>query len=140
MDFNFSLWGLLYGMKIQFSKHNFEFRSLNKMPFYVVWRFSNHFLLDCFRSSHRRCSTKNVALKNFAKFPGKHLCWSLSFKKVAGLRPATLLKERLHQRCFPLNFANFFRTAFSQNTSGRLLLLFWFWNIFLRLLRLIMVS
>ena len=28
--------------------------------------------------------------KNFAKFPGKHLCQSLFFNKVIGLRPATL--------------------------------------------------
>ena len=27
--------------------------------------------------------------------PGKHLCQSLFFDKVAGLRPATLLKKRL---------------------------------------------
>ena len=33
--------------------------------------------------------------KNFAKFTGKHLCWSL-FNKVAGLKA-----------CFPVNFAKF---------------------------------
>ena len=32
---------------------------------------------------------------NFAKFTGKHLCQSLFFNKIAGLRPATLLKKRL---------------------------------------------
>ena len=36
--------------------------------------------------------------------------------------PATLLKKRLWHRCFPVNFAKFLRTPFSQNTSGRLLL------------------
>ena len=50
-------------------------------------------------------------LKNFAIFTGKHLCWSL-FNKVAGVRPATLLKERLHHRCFLMNIAKFLRTAF----------------------------
>ena len=29
-------------------------------------------------------------LKNFAKFTGKHLCQSLFFNKVEGLRPAAL--------------------------------------------------
>ena len=29
---------------------------------------------------------------------------------------------RLKRRCFPVNFAEFLRTTFSQNTSGRLLL------------------
>ena len=52
---------------------------------------------------------KNVFLK-FAKFTGKHLCQSLFFNKVAGLRPATLLKKRLWHRCFPVNFATFLRT------------------------------
>ena len=34
--------------------------------------------------------------------------------------PATLLKKRLWHRCFPVNFAKFLRTTFSQDTSGRL--------------------
>ena len=58
----------------------------------------------------------------FHKFTGKHLCQSLFFNKVAGLRPATLLKERNCHRCFPVNFAKFLRTPFLQNTFGRLLL------------------
>ena len=39
-----------------------------------------------YRSSHRRCSVKKGVFKNFAKFTGKHLCQSLFFNKVAGLR------------------------------------------------------
>ena len=35
----------------------------------------------------RRCSAKKGVLRNFAKFIGKHLCQSLFFYKVAGLRP-----------------------------------------------------
>ena len=35
---------------------------------------------------------KKVILINFAKFLRKHLCWSLFFDKVAGCKPATLLK------------------------------------------------
>ena len=66
---------------------------------------------------------KNV-LRNFTKSTGKHLCQSLFFNKVAGLRPATLLKKRLWHRCFPVNFVKFLRTPFLQNTSGRLLLSF----------------
>ena len=34
------------------------------------------------RSSRRRCSVKKGALKNFANFARKHLCWSLFFKKL----------------------------------------------------------
>ena len=75
-----------------------------------------------YRISHQRCSLKKVFLKNFIKFSGKHLCWSLFFNKVSGMRPATLFKKRLQQRCFPVNFVKFLRTPFLQNTSRQLLL------------------
>ena len=74
------------------------------------------------RSSHQRCSMKKGVLRNFTKFTGKYLCQGLFFNKVAGLRPATLLKKRLWHRCFPVNFVKFLRASFLQNTSGRLLL------------------
>ena len=38
------------------------------------------------RSSHQRCFIRKGVLKNFAKFTPKHLCLSLFFNKVAGLR------------------------------------------------------
>ena len=59
------------------------------------------------RSSRPNVICKKGVLKNFSKFTGKHLFWSLFF---AGLRPATLVKKRLWHRCFPVNFANFIRT------------------------------
>ena len=52
------------------------------------------------RSSHRRCSVRKGVLRNFA----------------------TLLKKRLWHLRFPVNFAKFLRTPFSQSTFGRLLL------------------
>ena len=64
------------------------------------------------RSSHQRCSLKKGVLRNFAKLTGKFLCQSLFFNKVAGLRPATLLKKRLRHKCFPVNFVKFLRTPF----------------------------
>ena len=73
------------------------------------------------RSSHQRRSVRKGVLRNFAIFRGKQLCQVLFFNKVAGPKPATLLKKRLWHRCFPVNFAKFLRTPFSQNTSGRLL-------------------
>ena len=79
----------------------------------------------CIKSSEavvRRCSMKKYVLKNSSKFTGKQLCQSLFFNKVAGLRPATLLKKRLSHRCFPVNCPKFLRTRFLQNTAGRLLL------------------
>ena len=53
-----------------------------------------------------------------AKFTGKHLCRSLFFNKVAGLRPASLLKKRLQHRCFPVKFAKFLKTPFLQSIPG----------------------
>ena len=39
-----------------------------------------------FRSSHQRCSVKKGALKKFANFIGKGLCWSLFLIKLQALR------------------------------------------------------
>ena len=51
-------------------------------------------------------------LRNFAKFPGKHLCQSLFFNKI----------NYFWDRYFPVNFAKFLRIPYLQNTYGRLLL------------------
>ena len=51
-------------------------------------------------------------LKSFAKFAGKNLCQSLFFNKVAGLRPAALLKKRPWQSCFLVNYEKFLKTLF----------------------------
>ena len=52
------------------------------------------------RSSRPKVFCKNVVFRNFSKLTGKQL------------RLATLLKRGLWQRCFPVNFAKFLRTAF----------------------------
>ena len=72
------------------------------------------------RSSHQRCSVRKGLLRNLAKFTVKHLFQSLFLNKVADLRPVTLSKKILWNRCFPVNFAKFLRTPFLQYTSGRL--------------------
>ena len=69
--------------------------------------------MSCYRSSHRRCSVKKGALRNFAKFAGKHLRQRVFFNKVAGVRLATLLTKTL--RCFPVSFAKFLRTPFLEH-------------------------
>ena len=75
-----------------------------------------------FKSSQQRCSIKESVLRNFLKSAGEHLCQSLFFNKVAGIKPAITLKKRLQHRCFLVNFPKFLKTPFLQNTSGRLLL------------------
>ena len=68
------------------------------------------------RSSRPGVFCKKGALRNFAKFTGKHLCQSLNFNKVAGWglqlykQPGTFLKKRLW--CFPVNFTEFLKTPF----------------------------
>ena len=60
----------------------------------------------------KRCSVKKVFLK-ILQNSQENTCDRVSFfNKVAGLRPATLLKKRLWHRCFPVNFAKFLRTPF----------------------------
>ena len=65
---------------------------------------------------------KKGVLKTVAKLTGKHMCQSLFFNKVAGLRPAIIFKKRLWYRCFIVNSVKFPKTPFLQNTSGQLLL------------------
>ena len=69
------------------------------------------------RSSHRRCSIKKGALKNFAKVTGKNLCQSLFINKDAGPRPKIPTEVFFCQVC-----QFFFKNTFLQNISGRLLL------------------
>ena len=95
-----------------FSIAVFKFTFWCMLPFFTE-NTRNH------RCRHRRCFVKKSALRNFVKFTGKHLSQSLFFNKVAGLRPATLLKKRLWHSCFHVNFAKF-RAPFLSNISGRL--------------------
>ena len=43
----------------------------------------------------QKCSVRKGVLIKLTKFTGKHLCQSLFFIEVVGLRPATLLRKRL---------------------------------------------
>ena len=65
------------------------------------------------RSSCPEVFCKKDVLRNIAKLTGKHLCQSLFFDKVAGLRLLFVLKKRLWYWCSPVNFVQNI-----QNTSG----------------------
>ena len=58
------------------------------------------------------CKKVFLVLGYLTKFTGKPLSRSLFFNKVAGLRPATLLKKGLWHRCFPVNFVKYLRIPF----------------------------
>ena len=45
------------------------------------------------RKSYPEEFCKKSVVKNFAKFIGEQLCWSLLFNKVEDWRPATLFKK-----------------------------------------------
>ena len=66
------------------------------------------------RSRHQKSSVKKRDLTNFAKFTAKHLSQRLFFNKVAGLRPATLLKKDI---CSPVNLASFFCFSFDVSNN-----------------------
>ena len=72
------------------------------------------YLLLTSTSSRQEAFCKKGVPRNFTKFTGKHLCQSL--------RPATLLKMKLWNRYFPVNFAKFLRTLFSIEHLSWLLL------------------
>ena len=71
-----------------------------------------------FRGSRPKMSCKIDVHRNFAKFTRNHLCQRRFFNKVAGMRPAILLKKSLWHRFFPVNFVKFLRTPFFTDTSG----------------------
>ena len=60
----------------------------------------------------KRCHQK------FHKTHKKTLAPESLFHKVAGLRLATLLKNRLWLKCFPVNFTDFLRNLFQRTPLG----------------------
>ena len=109
-------WAVTYSEPFQTSKMEFFVK--------IVTSKETNPLLRRFRSSHRRCSVKKGALKNFPKLTGKDLCQSLFFNKVAGLWPVTLLRKETLAQAFLCEFCEVLRTPFLHNTSRRLLLTF----------------
>ena len=81
---------------------------LRKLSEHLFYRAS----LRNYRRIHRRCSVRKGVLRNFAKFPGKHLRQSL-FQETA-----TLLKTRPRHKCLPVNSAKFLRTTFYITSLG----------------------
>ena len=63
------------------------------------------------KSSRPEVFCKKGALRNFAKFTGKHLYQSLFLNKVVGLACNLIKKESLAQ-VFPVNFTKFLSTPF----------------------------
>ena len=62
--------------------------------------FCRHFILFCYRNSHRCCSIKKTFLKYFAIITRKHLFWGLFLIKLQAFSPATLLKRNSNRAAF----------------------------------------
>ena len=69
-----------------------------------------------YRSSRPEMFCKKVFLK-VCKIHRKTCARVSFFNKVAGLRPATLLKKRLWHRCFFCEICKIFKTTFFYRTS-----------------------
>ena len=81
------------------------------------WHKKTAWQIQIVRSSNQRSSVKKGVIRNIAKFTGKHLCQSLFFNKVAGLRPTTLFKEKDSGTGVFLWILKFLKTPFLLNTS-----------------------
>ena len=81
-----------------------------------------HFLvISVVKSSHRRCSIKNLFFKILC-IHRKTLVLEPLFNKVAGLHACSFIKKRLQHRCFPMNTARFLRTPILRSICERILL------------------
>ena len=100
------------GDRHKHKKWGWKRNDMNRGVFRIQSNIYDETFLRKSEAATRNRSIQKGVLKNFTKFPGKHLCKSLFFNKTVGLRSATLLKKRLWHRCFPVNFVTsfFYRT------------------------------
>ena len=68
---------------------------------------------NIYRSSRPMVFCKKGVLINFEKFTRKHFYQSLFFNKVAGLRPAVLLKKEALAKVFSYEFFGIFKNTSS---------------------------
>ena len=73
------------------------------------------------RSGRPELFCKRVVLRNFAKLTGKHLCQSLFFNKVSGLRPVpeacNFIKNETMQQVFSCEFFEISKNSFSYRSD-----------------------
>ena len=117
---NFSLAKFLYPWKLQ---HQISFKHIlwSKLP-------SVKFLFKSLTSNKLILEQKSKYLNSIRVFPFFHFIFPLKWNKQEifnrrhekdqkqTLQSATLLKKRHSHRCFPVNFAKFFRISFLAET------------------------
>ena len=96
--------------------------SKNKHVPYKVY-LSRHMIKFCqvlkFKLQKQSSSVfyKKGALRNFAKFTGKHLCWNIFLNKIPDLRPVTLL-IKIPTQVFFYKFYEIFKKTFFTKHLG----------------------
>ena len=72
-----------------------------------------------YRSSPSEMFSGKRVLKIYSKFTGEH-----PYRSVISIKLSNFIEIALRYRCSPVNLLHIFRTRFSRNTPGRLLLFF----------------
>lgn len=111
-------------MPVQYSHKTFKIESFASFPLLMATNCSK-----AYRVPFYTCPLWSIdwwrlfcffVFRSFSKFTG-NILWRV-FLRVVELQPATILKKKLPQRCFLVNFAKPLRKPFKQNTSGELFL------------------
>ena len=95
---------------------NISFTRHTSYPFY----FSHS--RACCRSSHPEVFLVKGVLKICSKFTGEHPCRSV----ISIMLQGNFIEIILRRECSPVNLLHIFKTTFTRNTFGRLLLMFIF--------------
>ena len=61
-------------------------------------------------------SRKEIQKQSFANFPGKHLCWSLFFDKVADLKACNFIKKETLTQVLFCEICEIFKNTFFYRT------------------------
>ena len=93
--------------------HNFIQRNVVLLVIYLFHHDSSKSL-----SSRQEVFCEKGVLRNFTKFAGKHLCQSLFFNKVAGLRPqvCNFIKRETLAQMFSCEFRKISKNTFCYRT------------------------
>ena len=100
-------------IKITMKSQNFSSPSWVLLCFFFLFGF-----LVFLRISLKEVLYKESVHRNFPKFTGKNSSQSVFFDKVANKDLQILIKKRLCQMCFSVNFAKFAKSTFSYRTPA----------------------
>ena len=87
----------------------------------LIWNLNSKFSQWMIRSSHRKCSIKNL-LVQISQYLQKTPVMDSLFNQVAGLKVCNFIKKRFQQRCFSMKIAKLLKTPILKKICERLLL------------------